>query len=149
METVEIDDDVWAMIRENAEPFSDTPNDVLRRLLGIDAGPAVKSVPRTQAKRASPGSILPESAYEPHILRALRDSGGEAPAVGVLDVLARAMAKEITEQDREVLTDGEERWRSRAQFARLGMRKRGLIDGDAPRGIWRLTPEGESAARDL
>jgi hypothetical protein len=146
---IDVDGEVFAVIQENAVPFQDTPNDVLRRLLGIDGDGPPKKPGRAPVKRASAGTILPESAYEPHILRALRDSGGEAPAVGVLDMLATAMDGELTDRDRETLSDGEERWRSRAQFARLGMRKRGLIDGAAPRGIWRLTEDGKKAAADL
>ncbi len=33
---IEIDDDVFAALQEHAEPLVDAPNDVLRRLLGLD-----------------------------------------------------------------------------------------------------------------
>lgn len=33
---IEIDDDVFAALQRHAEPFVDTPNDVLRRLLSLD-----------------------------------------------------------------------------------------------------------------
>jgi negative regulator of replication initiation len=32
METIEIDDDLLELLKGHAEPFVDTPNDVLRRL---------------------------------------------------------------------------------------------------------------------
>lgn len=35
--TIRIDDDVYEKLKEQAEPFVDTPNTVLRRLLGFDA----------------------------------------------------------------------------------------------------------------
>lgn len=36
MKTIEIDEDVWNLLKKHAEPFIDTPNNVLRRLLGLD-----------------------------------------------------------------------------------------------------------------
>jgi hypothetical protein len=36
MNTVEIDNDVLNHLKKNADPFNDTPNSVLRRLLGLD-----------------------------------------------------------------------------------------------------------------
>ena len=43
---IEIDDEVMALLKERAEPFVDTPNSVLRRLLLLDQGP---STPRESA----------------------------------------------------------------------------------------------------
>jgi len=36
MQTIQIDADVFAVLQKNAQPFIDTPNSTLRRLLGID-----------------------------------------------------------------------------------------------------------------
>jgi hypothetical protein len=36
MNTIEVDNDVLNHLKQNAEPFNDTPNSVLRRLLGLD-----------------------------------------------------------------------------------------------------------------
>jgi len=33
MRKIEVDEDVWSFLKKNAEPFEDTPNSVLRRLL--------------------------------------------------------------------------------------------------------------------
>ena len=38
MPTIRVDDEVWEWLKHNAEPFSDTPNSVLRRLAGLDEG---------------------------------------------------------------------------------------------------------------
>src|SRR5256885_2093569 len=35
VKTIRIDDEVWATLQTRAEPFTDTPNTVLRRLLGL------------------------------------------------------------------------------------------------------------------
>lgn len=37
MESIKIDNDVFAHLQKHARPFVDTPNSTLRRLLGIDA----------------------------------------------------------------------------------------------------------------
>jgi hypothetical protein len=34
-QTIRIDPEVWNKLKEHAEPFLETPNDVLRRLLGL------------------------------------------------------------------------------------------------------------------
>lgn len=36
MRTIEIDEEIWKVLQHYAEPFVDAPNDVLRRLLGIN-----------------------------------------------------------------------------------------------------------------
>jgi hypothetical protein len=36
MPTIRIDDDVYAWLKSQAEPFEDTPNSVLRRIAGLD-----------------------------------------------------------------------------------------------------------------
>jgi hypothetical protein len=38
MHQIEVDDDVMRLLKGAAEPFTDTPNSVLRRVLGIDPG---------------------------------------------------------------------------------------------------------------
>src|SRR4051794_6431478 len=37
--SIEIDGEVWEAMKSQAEPFVDTPNDVLRRLLGLGDSP--------------------------------------------------------------------------------------------------------------
>lgn len=38
MAQIRIDDEVFRALQKRAEPFTDTPNDVLRRLIGLDDG---------------------------------------------------------------------------------------------------------------
>jgi hypothetical protein len=38
MPVIRIDDEVWKFLQESARPFVDSPNDVLRRLLGLSEG---------------------------------------------------------------------------------------------------------------
>ena len=88
--TIRIDEEVFEELKKHAEPFVDTPNSVLRRLLGLgetgrtgagrrarrEGCPAgwrsptpapARSVGAAQGQRpprAKTGSILPETAYE-------------------------------------------------------------------------------------
>jgi hypothetical protein len=52
---IEIDDDVFGVLKATAEPFVDTPNSVLRRLLGLDAGGQSASA-TIASRKASPSS---------------------------------------------------------------------------------------------
>ncbi len=40
MPTIRVDDEVMDWLRQQAQPFSDTPNSVLRRIAGLDKGEA-------------------------------------------------------------------------------------------------------------
>src|SRR5438105_15134481 len=96
---IEIDDEVLGYLESKAKPFVDTPNSVLRRVLGLDGGrhqdraengaaaqrPAVGTPSRIRAVpipgpvhgRAPRGTILPEEAYWVPALRYLVRVGGE------------------------------------------------------------------------
>jgi 5-methylcytosine-specific restriction protein A len=45
MPQIRIDDEVYRALQKQAEPFRDTPNDVLRRLLGLNDGSAIALKP--------------------------------------------------------------------------------------------------------
>ncbi len=52
---IDVDDDVLGVLKAKAEPFVDTPNSVLRRLLGIDPkGPHAATVKAGAAASSSP-----------------------------------------------------------------------------------------------
>lgn len=143
MREIEIDEDVFQLLEEHARPFTDSPNTVLRRLLGLDPGetapPTKRSAPRN---RATPGSILPESEYEIPILEQLAARGGRGHATEITNAVGEQLADQLTELDKQTLDSGDVRWRNRVQFTRLRLRERGLLAADSPRGIWELTPDG-------
>lgn len=43
----------------------------------------------------------------------------------------------------------ERHWNNRVRWARNDLRKKGYLDGSAPRGIWRLSAEGRAFARNV
>lgn len=172
METIEVDQDVYAKLEAVARPFVETtPNAVLRRVLGLDeAGDSVagetmlrpgtreearpphrqpaprgarsRSVTRPKANRAPAGALLPEEAYELPLLRALDLAGGRAPSKEVIETVGRELKDDLTALDQERLQSGGIRWQSRIQFVRLRMIERGLMDRNSPRGVWTLTDLG-------
>ena len=64
MPTIRIDDDIWAFLKQHAEPFEDTPNDVLKRLLfGENA----------RTKTMAPHAVSMNNSSVPSTLRPDRD----------------------------------------------------------------------------
>lgn len=175
--SIEVDEVVWDFLKQEAEPLVDTPNTVLRRLLGIrgqshtggSADEAAKdrlagshaapprrtrSSPkgkhrRRAGSRAPVGSLLPESEYEQPILSVLGKSGGSAPARDVVERVGALIDDQLMPLDRETQPNGIRRWESRVQFTRLRMRKAGLIQAGSPRGVWELSEQGRQAYDEL
>lgn len=166
---IDVDDEVLDVLKQNAEPFTDTPNTVLRRLLKIDgtrsessrtgAAPASSTVSKGKASKRAPraaqvrpraaaGTILPEERYELPLLAALVDCGGRAPYREVVEAVELRLKDELTPLDRDKLNSGGIRWQNRLQFVRLGLIKRGLLDPDTPRGVWGLTDKGRAAVEE-
>jgi hypothetical protein len=102
----------------------------------------------TKAKRAAAGTLLPESEYHRPILEILAERGGSVPKQVVIEEVGRRLDGRLTVADRDELESGGIRWQSRAQFARLRLAERGLINKHAPRGIWAITPEGTMALEE-
>lgn len=159
--SIEIDDEIFAFLKENAEPLVDTPATVLRRLLGLESkeaespevetkrNPMPASAKSTRGKgrhrkgnRATRGTLLPESEYELPILRYLEQNGGRAPSREVIDGVGIELADQMTDTDREALKSGEIRWKNRAAFVRLRLVEKGELDGKSPRGTWAITTRG-------
>jgi hypothetical protein len=158
---IEIDDELMALLKSNAEPFVDTPNSVLRRMLGLAPSkngdgpvsdePAV-SRPRQTRKRGrrtrrdvarpQPGTILPDEDYELPLLSILDARGGRAPTREVLDELGERLSDQLLPADYESLATGDIRWRNRAQFVRLRLIDRGDMVKGSPRGLWEITDQG-------
>jgi Mrr N-terminal domain len=148
-----VDEEVWKAIQAQAEPLVDDPNSVLRRVFGLGGGGGRGTFPRPSGgsgpRRAAPGSILSEREYEAPILLELLKRGGSGQATEVTDAVGQRLEGKLKQRDYENLDSGDVRWRNRTQFTRHTLKKRGLISSDSPRGIWKLTPEGIEAAKQL
>ena len=154
-----IDDDIYSHVQANAIPLEDDFNSALRRLLGLssedetpsnarvtsDRGPSSTGRRQTltaRRTRATKGSLLEEAAYELPILEALNESGGRAPTSEVIDQVGEKLAGRLTDIDRATLKSGDVRWRSRAQFVRLALVRRGDLVSGSPRGVWEISHKG-------
>ena len=166
--TIRIDDEVYGALKERAEAFVDTPNDVLRRVLELDddgreieravttsrtARASVRSQeadrgPGEPGRRRGPapaGSLLPESEYEIPILESLEEFGGSSPTAAVLDRVGEKLDGRLTELDNEAYgRSGYIRWKNRAQFVRDKLVKKGEMSKDSPRGVWEITDAGRA-----
>jgi negative regulator of replication initiation len=56
MPTIRVDDEIWTILKQHAEPFDDTPNDVLRKLL---LGSGKTKISASRAQSASNSGPLP------------------------------------------------------------------------------------------
>lgn len=166
---IQIDEEVWELLKHRAEPFVDTPNSVIRRLLELppnanghmsrgetldqEVGGAGttrrKSRGRRARKRGAPGvpraqtgTILPDEEYEFPILSILDKHGGRAPTREVLDELGERLSDRLMPADLEPLTSGDIRWRNRAQFVRLRLIQLGDMQKGSPRGVWEISDQG-------
>lgn len=151
-QSIDIDDEVFEILKRSAEPFVDTPNTVLRRLLGVDrvkgsSAPAVNAR-ADEEERVPPGALLPEREYEMPILRYLDSCGGRAPSREVVEAVGKALVGELTELDKRPLRSGGIRWHKRAAFVRLRLVERGELMGGSPRGTWEISDRGRERLRD-
>jgi hypothetical protein len=144
---IEISDGTHARLLRLVRSFGDSADDVIRRLLddveqdADDGSDAVRAT-RIGGRRASPGSILPEGEYWLPLLDVLARAGGELPANDAIEEVGHRLRGRLRPPDYESLDQGGVRWKNRTRFARLRMRESGLLDGDAPRGVWRITDAG-------
>jgi len=144
MKAIRIDDDVWGSLQRKAIAFEDTPNSVLRRVLGIDR----VNGKRRGKTRAARGMRTPQSAFRQPLLRVLTESGGSGKMSEVVDRVGDVMSMQLNEIDRQKLATGEIRWRNAVQWERNEMVKEGFLKKDSPRGVWELTARGIKAAED-
>jgi hypothetical protein len=144
--TLRVDDEVFSALQRQATPFVDTPNSVLRRILGID-----DSASRTGPKqpRARRGELLPHSMYRPTVLVALADRGGSAPAREIINAVGDALRDQLKPRDFEPNQSGVVRWENRVQWQRQRLKEQGLIKSDSAVGVWELTEAGQEEAAKL
>lgn len=151
---IEIDGEVLAKIGERAEPFADSPNDVLRSAFGLGVGerptcaplPSESPPKSVRRSRARVGDLLPQDEYALPLLTTLADFEGSASRSQVLAALEVTLADRLTALDRCQLQSGEIRWRNRVGFARLRAIDRGHMRSDSRRAIWELTEAGKRVA---
>ena len=157
MPTIRVDTEVWKELQKRAEPLVDNPNSVLRRILGLSnanardqrgnghSSSAAAVGPRRH--RAIPGTILAGTEYRQPIVDTLASMGGEARRAEVLKSVYEIVKDRLTAIDRQAVPSGSDiRWKKRASWEAYNMAEDGLLDRNAPNGIWRLADAGRRAA---
>jgi hypothetical protein len=174
MEKIEIDDDLLDLLKRHAEPFVDTPNDVLRRLLldtderATDSRSGGDQSSRTNQRgsqsksrrgggrpgkkpasrmRAPSGALLSERAYELPLLEVLDAAGGRMPTREAVAAVGERIAGQLMPMDHDVLEHGRERWEMRVQFVRLRLVEAGMLENESPRGVWEISDAGRECLK--
>jgi hypothetical protein len=75
--TIRVDEEVYARLKDEAEPFVDTPNSVLRRLFGLPSKNGAQADPDTGEAlgTSEPGARKPRRAASPGRSMARKDRG--------------------------------------------------------------------------
>jgi hypothetical protein len=164
MPTIRIDEDVFEALKAIAEPFTDTPNSVIRRLLeGQGAIPSRKTEanrqfravidfpPTPSARPANRKVLTPQPVYEAFLLYVLaNDFKGSASKHDATTKTIEMMESRgfIGTLERERVATGETKAENTIAWGRNALKERGFISTLSPRGTWELTPEGvEEASR--
>lgn len=145
MRTIRISDETYEALKKLAEPWKDTQDDVVRRLLGL--APTAKEPPETEnggqgGKRPQRKKGTPQPAFRIPILRALVDLGGKGRTPGVLENVEAQLSGTLDAVDRALVRSGQVRWRNRAAWERQAMVNDGLLKSDSDHGMWEVSDKG-------
>ena len=88
------------------------------------------------------GAKTPQEEFKEPILKALIELGGEGKTRDVLQRVERLMRAKLLPIDYEKYDDGLEKWDKTAQWTRIELIDEGLMDRNAPRGIWKISELG-------
>lgn len=152
MPTIRVEDDVFAGLKQMAEPFIDTPNSVIRRLLE-EKGVLTNIMQQpNKNERADRASLTPQQTYESFLLHVLATKfNGHGTKQELTKSVIDLMKSKgfIGEADRQTVSTGETRAENTIAWARNALKDRGLISSLSVRGVWELTKEGLEEGRKL
>lgn len=152
MPTIRVDDDVFSGLQQLAEPFTDTPNTVIRRLLaqaGIPQGKVEQPKAGPKPARTTKGKLTQQNVYEKYLLSVL---AAQFNGVGRKHEISRAVINLmerhglIGPEEHEFVSTGESRAENTVAWARNALKDRGLISANSPRGTWEITAAGIAEA---
>ncbi len=166
MPTIRVEHDVFEGLKSLAEPFTDTPNTVIRRLLQergvISQAPVLPPASRSQpqqapvttkeAAHARGAGLTPQSVYETFLLHALSTQfKGEADKIDATRSVISLMKQHgfIGPADEVRVKTGETKAENTIAWGRNALKERGLISRNSRRGTWELTPKGLVESRNV
>ena len=152
---IEIDDEVYEYLQQHANVFVETtPNQVLRRLLGISPGADTTigasknfgTVKHIAGNALNSDRLTSQERYQEVIMTALKELGGKARTKDVLLRVGEILENEHTNADLATYPSGGVRWQARASSEALVLRREGFLKKDGKHGWWELTEEGNTYA---
>lgn len=149
MPTIRVEPDVFAGLQKVAQPFTDTPNSVIRRLLeqaGVlaEANVTDDRTPESAPEKSGGKSVQP--VYIRHLLYVLAHQfNGKGQKHDVCKAVVDLMERRgmLSEADHKLTPSGETRAENIIGWCRFALKGRGLISSDSPRGVWELTDAGK------
>jgi hypothetical protein len=154
MPTLRVDDEVYEALKKLAEPFVDSPNSVIRRLLE-EHGHVEKKAPATAPAAPKIDRELeptPQAVYEELLLKVLDEQfKGRGDKRSVTHAIIEKMQKQklLRAADLELVATGETRAENAIAWGRNALKDRGLLNRNSRRGIWELTAEGKATAKKI
>src|SRR4051794_37959404 len=136
MPTVRLDPDVYDALKKLAEPFTDTPSSVIRRLLEEKGHLDRKSAKETPAPRTVPISDpdlepTPQAVYEDLLLKVLDEQfkgRGDKRSVTLAIIEKMQKQKLLRAADLELVATGETRAENAIAWGRNALKDRGLLN---------------------
>jgi len=135
MPVVRISEDLFKEVQKYAEPLVDDFESALWKALGS----------KKKSKKPTPrgtGELTPQGEFWKPILEALVEIDGQGSRQEVHKAVERKMKDRLKPADYELNRDGTTKWSKAVDYQRLAMVREGLIAGNTPRGIWKITDQG-------
>ena len=151
MPTIRVSQETWDRLKAHATPLEDTPNDIVSRAL--DALDTIKQKrpldvaasspePLTNKARSRRKNRFSQKEIRILLLETLYGLGGDASTRQVQSSMKRALGPMLTDDDCEVVSNGNPRWWNAVCTVRSDLSMEGLLRRDSERGIWELSSQG-------
>lgn len=154
--TIRIDDDIYESLKQIADPFEDTPNTVIRKLLISYQSTTNQDIKIAQKEqepiRIKKGTSTTQLVYESWLLYILwKEFKGRARKTDITKAVISNMQKSglLNEVDFEKVSTGETRAENKIAWGRNRLKDEGLISPNSPAGIWELTEQGVQEAKKV
>lgn len=161
MPVIRVSDYVMDILKKYAIPLEDNPDSVLRKILEEynDLKHKIENVPTsadktisTRREKTFTSDMISRASfprdyverYARWIIASLFPLGGSADAKTVISQIQKTFKDEFTKKELGVLPSGEFRWIKNVNWARYDMVRGGLLNENAPYGIWELTEKGKT-----
>lgn len=139
----ELSDEVWQRLQADAEPFVDTVDSVLRRMLNLPpTPPRYPPIDGETSPAVVGGPPVCTGEYRAPVLTYLQQEGGTADRRDVLDAVHAVLGHRFREHDYSEVRPSNPLWENRIDGVVNRLRSNGLMLPATLPGVWSLTEEG-------